>query len=286
MTPYAKRKIDVTFNYGRGQYGEERGEDVTLSGLRVSASIVALTGAIQAEAHVRIFGMPLAMINQLTGTGPGALEIRSNSLMITAGDEGGAMSTAYRGNILRAFGSFRNAPEVAFEVLGLGAGFDAIKPVAPRSYKGTVDAADVMADLAKQMGLAFENNGVSVMLSNAYFSGTAWEQVKACGEAAQIYYTVSLGKLAIWPRTGYRAGAPIKVSPATGMVGYPDFSSQGLVLTTLYNPDMELGRQVDVTSDITVACGVWNVYSVVHTLESETPNGQWFTQVNCYRWTE
>lgn len=283
MTKYAKRKINVTINLGTGQFGKDKGSDVTLSGLRVSASYVAYVGDVQGTLQLRIFGMPLGMINQLTTIGPIMQQRRNNRITLTAGEEGGAMSTVYEGTIDSAFGDFNGAPEVVFNVVALAAAFESVKAVPAQSHAGGVDAADIMADLAKTMGFAFENNGVSVILQDRTFDGTAMTQVKECAQAAQISYTVDRGKLAIWPRTSYRAGDPIKVSPATGMVGYPSFSSQGIVLTTLFNPDIQLGRRVEVSSDLTVACGLWNVFSVAHILESETPNGQWFTQVACYR---
>lgn len=283
MTQYAKRKIDVTINLGTGQFGEDKGSDVTLTGLRVSASYVAYSGDAQAALHLRVFGLPLSIINQLTTIGPIMTQRRNNRITLTAGEEGGAMATVYEGTIDSAFGDFNAAPEVVFNVVALAAAFESVKAIPAQPHQGSADAADIMADLAKTMGFAFENNGVSVILTDRTFNGTAMTQVKECAQAAQINYTVDRGRLAIWPRTGYRAGDAIKVSPATGMVGYPSFSSQGIVLTMLFNPDIQLGRRVDVTSDLTVACGLWNVYSVAHVLESETPNGQWFTQVACYR---
>jgi hypothetical protein len=282
MKQYAKRKIDVTINLGEGQFGDDKGQDVTLSGLRVSAEITYYGGAIQAEAHIHIFGLPMDMINQLTRVGMIGNQVRCNTIRIAAGEEGGAMSDVYQGTIAEAFGDFQNAPEVVFTVLALGSFSDAIKPVPASSYKGAVDAAVVMANLAELMGLAFENNDVSVMLSNPYYPGTAWQQVKDCAQEAGISVEVQLGKLAIWPRNGYRKGnGPIKISPETGMVGYPAFSSKGITVRTLFNQDVVTGGQIEVASELAVACGVWNAYNIVHMLESETPNGQWFTQISC-----
>lgn len=283
MTPYAKRKIDVTINLATGQFGDDKGQDVTLQGLRVSAAFVAYNGDAQGQLQARIFGMPLSMINQLTTIGNIMTQRRNNRITVTAGDEGGAMATVYEGQILQAYGDFNGAPEVVFNVLALAAAFDSVKPVPPSSYVGSVDAANVMTDLAKLMGITFENNGVSVMLSNAYFSGDAMTQVRECARAARINYTVDRGKLAIWPGSGFRVGDPVPISPATGMMGYPSFSSDGIMVSTLFNPNVQLGGRVNVTSDLTVACGVWNVFKVAHVLESETPNGQWFTQIGCQR---
>ena len=283
MPKYAKRKLDVTINLGTGEFGENKGSDVTLSGLRVSASYIGYATDVQGALHLRIFGVPLAMIDQLTTIGPIMTQRRNNRITLAAGEEGGSMSTVYEGTIDSAFADFNGAPEVVFNVVALAAAFESVKAVKAQDHPGNVDAALIMKDLADTMGFTFEPNGVSVMLTDRTFSGTAMMQVKECAQAAQINYTVEKGILAIWPRKSYRVGEPVEISPETGMVGYPTFSSTGLVLTTQFNPDIILGRRVNVTSSLTVACGLWNVFSIAHILESETPNGQWFTQVNCTR---
>lgn len=286
MTPYAKRKIDVTINIGQGQFGDDKGQDVTLTGLRVSGHFVYMGGYAQAEAHIRIYGLPLTMINQLTGLGPNAVvQQRKNTILVAAGDEGGAMSAVYQGQIYQAYGDFSAAPEVVFNIVALAAAVEAVKPVNARSYIGSVDAAEIMKDIAASIPLSFENSrNVSVMLSNPYLPGTALQQIKDVAKAANISYSIEYGKLAIWPKNSYRElGAPIEISPATGMVGYPNFASQGISVTTLFNPDLVLARKVQIKSDLMPANGTWPIFSVTHVLESETPNGHWFTTINCNR---
>jgi hypothetical protein len=280
---WAKRRIDVTISLGTGQFGDTQGPDVTLSGLRAKASIVAYNGDAQGQMQLRLHGLPLQMINQLTTIGPIMQERRNNRILVAAGNDGGVMSTVYQGTIDSAFGEFQSAPDVVFNITALSAAIQAVKPVNAISYRGSTDVATVMQSLAQTMGFAFENNGVSVQLSSPYFSGTAYEQAKSCARAANIYFTVDRGTLAIWPKTAARAGDPVPISPSTGMVGYPVFSGNGIVLATEFNPDLMLGGQVNVTSSLTVANGIWNVYSIVHELESETPGGAWFSQIQCYR---
>lgn len=280
---FVKRRIDVTISLGTGQFGDTLGPEVTLSGLRCKATVVSYNGDAQGQLQLRLYGLPLQMINQLTTIGPIMQERRNNRILVAAGDDGGAMSTVYQGTIDSAFGEFQGAPEVVFNITALAAAIQAVKPVNALSYRGPTDVAMIMQSLATTMGFAFENNGVQVQLSSPYFAGTAYQQTKACAKAANIYFTIDRGTLSIWPKTSNRSGDPIQISMATGMVGYPIFSGNGIVLTTQFNPDLILGGQVNVTSSLTVANGVWNVFSVVHELESETPNGTWFSQVQCYR---
>ena len=194
------------------------------------------------------------------------------------------MSVVHQGTLDTAFGSFNGTPDVSFDGISHAGLIEAIRPVNARSYKGPTDAADVMADLANDIGVAFERNGVSVILQNPYFPGTAWEQIRRCADAARINYSLDRGILAIWARGGARQSKQdIRVAPDTGMVGYPVFNSQGISVRTLFNPDLVIGSVVDVDTTLTVAKGRWVVYGVNHTLESEVPNGQWFSDLYCYR---
>jgi len=284
MTPFVKRKIDVTINLGEGAFGEQKGPDVTLSGHRVSLSLALMGGESQPASHMRIFGMPLDRMNQLTCIGTVQQEIRKAQVLIAAGDEGGPMSVVHMGTILTAFAEMNSAPEVAFDVTSQTGLFEAVKPVNARSYKGAADAADIMKDLAGDMGVAFENNGVSVILQNPYFPGCSLAQVQRCANAARIDYSLDRGTLAIWPRTGARKlSGDIRVAKDTGMVGYPTFSSQGIMVRTLFNPDVVLGASISVETDLTPAKGRWKVVGLAHTLESEVPNGAWFTDMYCNR---
>lgn len=282
MAQYVKRIIHVTISLGTGQFGADKGSEVTLSGLRVSANMASYNGDAQGQLQLRVFGMPLDLINHLTTIGPVMTQRRNNRITVTAGEENGVMATVYEGTIDAAFGEFQSAPEVVFNVIALAAAFQAVEPTVSSAYPGSVDASVIMSNLAKTMGFVFENNGVSVMLTDRTYSGSALTQVKECARDANINYTIERGKLAIWPKSSNRSGLPVEISPATGMVGYPSFSGNGIVLTTLFNPDLILGGQVKVTSDLTVANGIWNIFSINHAIESETPSGQWFSQIACY----
>jgi hypothetical protein len=51
------------------------------------------------------------------------------------------------------------------------------------------------------------------------------------------------------------------------------------MLTTIFNPDVVIGGMIQVQSSLTPACGQWIATQISHSLESETPDGQWFTHI-------
>lgn len=284
MATFKRRQIEMTFSLGRGQFGEEKGPDVTVTGYRTSLSLALPGGATHTNAHFRVFGLPKKMTDQLTRIGPINREYRVNRCLIAAGNEGEPLAVVHNGGIETAFADLNNAPNTAFEVLSMSGLVAAMKPVPPRSYTRPVNVADIMAAIAKDLGVAFEGNGVSVMISRPYLSGSTWEQIKAIAEAARINYTLDNDVLAIWNRNGSRTGRPlVDVSPDLGMIGYPTLNSRGIAVRMQFNPLMTLGTRINVKSAVTPANGRWIVFAAYHTLEAETPNGQWFTDVLCSR---
>ena len=293
---FAKRRLDVTFQLGG--YNDAQGKPipnptfvesngantVTLSGLRCSASIVHAGGVSQGACDLRVYGMTESLMNQLSGSFKGVpLVLRFNNLVtIAAGTDASGLSIAYQGTVSSAWADYDAAPDVAFHVLGLAAMEAALKSVPPSSYKGGADVAVIMSNLAGLMSLQFENNGVSgIILSNPYFPGTAYQQMEACRDAAGIEAHVIDGTLAIWPRGGSRGSSVPLISPGTGMKGYPRMTSTGIEFETLYNPAISFGAKVQVQSSRQTACGIWTVQELNHTLESETPDGAWFSRAVC-----
>ncbi len=283
MNSFQRRRIDVTITLGEGQLGDTASNAITLRGLRVVANIAAMGGTAQGQLQAQIYGLPLSMIDQLTAVGPIATQIRrQNTVQIAAGVDGGLMSVVYEGVIDSAFGDFQGAPDVSLNITAMSALAAAVVPVNATSWKGDVSVDSIMSTLARTIDFAYENNGVDAVLTNAYFPGTALAQIQACAKAANIQYSTDNRTLAIWPKTGQRGGDIPLISAETGMVGYPIFSSNGLIINHLFIPTVRQGGQVEVQSELRVASGTWRVASVVHTLESEQPNGAWFTQFNCF----
>ncbi len=285
ITGFVKRKIDVTFRMGEGETGEKPGPAIKISGLRVATRTEYYNAAIQAECQIRIYGLKQSLLNQLVATGYGAHEVRNNFVVLEAGDEGGVMSTVYHGNIVRSYADYAASPDVSLNVHCLASYFDAMKPYPSRSYKGAVDVASILAGIAKDIGLAFVNDGVNVKLTDQHLTGTAYDQIQKCAEAAGISYVIEYGELVIFPKNRERNAPVILISPQTGMVGYPAVSSQDISVTTLFNPSLATGKEVEIKSVSTIANGKWIIVGLTHILESEVPDGAWFSQIFCRRMT-
>jgi hypothetical protein len=278
---FQHRVLELTFGLGKGSFGNSGFNTVTVSGLRTLVTITKLVGVAQPSLELVVLGLSLDLMNQLTIVGKQLMAMRNNTVRVSAGYTGGQMSVVYEGVIWQCFADMSAQPETALVLTSTSNGLVSMKPAVPTSYRGGVDVAVIMSALAAQMGLSFENNGVSVILRDPYFCGTAWAQVTSAARAADINATLDLGVLAIWPKDGSRNGSIPVVSAETGMVGYPRYTDTAIGLTTLFNPAIGFGGNIQVQSALKPANGTWTVKSITHRLDAEMPGGAWFTDLEC-----
>jgi hypothetical protein len=281
---FAKRKIDVTFLLGQGSFGESGADTVKVSGLRCSASITMGTGVAAGELNLRINGLALDIMNRLTVLKQdfnNNMGKAANYVKVEAGDDDAGMSTVFYGGISEARADLSGMPDTSFELVAYIGILDTLKPVPPLSYKGQIDAALVMQDIAASMGRTLENSGVAVQLRDPYFAGTATDQMNAVARAGNFTAMLDPTKqvLAIWPLDGKRQGLIPLINKDTGLVGYPTYAQNGISLTSLYLPGLSPGGLIKIETDLTPAAGQWSTYLVSHDLEAQVPGGRWFTHI-------
>lgn len=279
---FKERFINVTFTLGEGSFGNSGANTEKIEGHRISAKITKAGGPSMGTLEMQVFGMSLSQMNKLSTLGLMPTLVRRNVVTVEAGDSDG-VGTVFIGTITNAWADFKSAPEVAFYVEAHTGLLESVKAVAPSSFTGPTDVGVIMSSLATTMGLAFENSGVSVKLSNPYFPGSARDQTRACAEAANIEWIIDNGKLAIWPKGGARGGAVPLLSPATGLVGYPSYTSKGVILSCEFNPNVGYGGKIQVESSLTPAKGEWIVFALNHDLAANMPNGPWFSEIQAAR---
>lgn len=280
---FVQRALDFTFQLGTGSFGGTGMNTVQVpSGLWATAQISKNGTPSMNRANIRIFGLSLTLMNQLSRIGVKPTAVRNNIVTVMAGDVGGTMSLAFAGGIQECWPDFSNPTEAVLNVSAFTGLLNNLKPVAPTSFSGSIDVTTIMSQLAQQMGYTFENNGVSVQLSNPYLPGTARAQALAAADAAGIYvvFDDDNGTMAILPKTGARSGTAPTISPTGDMVGYPTYVGPGqIALATEYNPQLRFMGNVQVENSIVGgANGTWRITSLMHDL-STLPDGPWFSRM-------
>ncbi len=301
---FLQRTLTVVFTLGDEQnprnFKNTNSNTVTLSGLRVSAKILKAGFPQLGNAQIVIYGMTKSLMDQLSTLGvvvqlvPGL----RNTVTVFAGDVASNPpgTVVFRGNIYAAWGDFSAEPEVPFYVEAQTAWAAANIPYPPSSFKGSSDIVTILGNLANAAGFNLENSGVSgIKLSNAYLYGSPLDQIRKVKKAISGQVEMFIdddhpgGTLAIWPKNGTRNGMVPLISSSTGLVAYPNYNANGITLKTIFNPAIAFGKQIQVQSSLgdgkpnTAANGLWRVYGLNHDLESQVPNGQWFSEIQAVR---
>lgn len=297
---FVKRRITLAIQLaskpGTNQpssFAESGTNTVTVDGLRTEVRIFNSGSPVENHAQVTVHGLNPSLMNQLSTLGMVFNIVPLNTITIQAGNEGEQLNTVYFGTIINAYGDYAAQPNVAFKMTCLAGGAQNVAPAPASSFTGATSVETIMSGLARQMGLGFENNGVNVKLASPYFPGSLSDQAKACAEHANIEWALDNGKLAIWPKGGNRNTPDIpELSPETGMIAYPSFTQDGLIVKTVFNPKISFGSLVKIKSAVISGIAAaqptsnfpttWAVNKLDLALDSNVPKGQWLSTIYAY----
>ena len=273
-----KKQLRFVITLGTGKFGSSNNDTITLQGFRATADIDKAGGMMMGTLRAKIYGVKQQDMNSVTTLQwkPGTLI--PNTVEVYAID-GPAETLVFAGNIVNAWADYQSMPDVFLHIQAQSAFFNALKAIPPRSFKGGVDVASVMAQIARDLGYTFENNGVTTRLVDVYLPNTGMEQAKDLARAAGCDLYLDDKILAITPPNVPRRVIIPLISPASGLVGYPTFDGVGVNFQTLFNPAITFGGSIKLETDVQQAAGEWVVTSVGHRLESEKPGGAWFSNV-------
>jgi len=260
-----------------------------LSNLRMTAKAVNAGGAAMGELQLAIYGMVPSQMNTLSTLGMRVQQIPiRNTVTLMAGKRGdAALSTVFQGGIQAAYADLEQQPDVVFRVVAKSGLPQAVTSYDSTSLPGSADVAVILAKMASDNGLAFENNKVSVIgAEGQHYWGSARSQIQQCCENYNIGWTIEKNTLIIWPQNGTRTGGPTIISADTGMIGYPAYTAMGVRFRTLYNPALRFQGSVKIVladnDPIKLPISVWTVYKLEHDLSSEYPHGNWESVAESY----
>ncbi|MDF3625783.1 hypothetical protein [Brytella acorum] len=312
---FTKKKITVTFTVASGALGPSATDDTAvLEGHRCQVEIRNGGWTSAASLALRIEGMTLSMMNRLSvaapavsGNRPLNIAIANSMVLVEAGDDESGMATVFYGRIMQAFADFKNSPNVAFQVFAFTNYEAKATIIESRSFRGPTTAQAIFSDIATRAKLNFINRGVNFPIAgNVYLQGSVHQQLEKLHHDYQIPYALEGGSkahpvtLKIWPPDldiG-EVNDPVRITSKTGLIGYPAYSQSGVEFTCFYNPNILYLEPIYLESRYApeawrpntsalpqnlASSGLWTPFGISHSLESETPGGQWFTHVEAVR---
>lgn len=291
-------RVTFTLTGSNAVFPGTTANQLQVSGLRMSAVVKGSGLPAFPEASLRIYGLAQQDMNALAivPVQGGKPEFSFNTVQIEA-DSGNGFTFIFSGQIFQAGPDYSNAPDVCLFVHAQAAGFDQLTAANPTAYPGVANVADIVANLASKMSMAFENDGVTGTLTNAYYSGTLANQLrKVCQDANINFAMENQNLLVISPAGAARTNVQAWVlTPTSGLVGYPEVLGNGyLNVRSEFNAAFRQNGPVTIKgSDVvidpslpktlnTLADGDWIIGPITHLLECQKPGGAWFSDMRLY----
>lgn len=311
---FSRRIINVTFSLAKanGTFDEAGNNSLTVRNLRSRVTIQSTQGgptAFLSQCSLQIWGMKntdmasMSTLGLTQGIYTKAGTNAQTQLVIQAGDKNG-MTTVFGGVIYAAHVEYNQQPDVPLVVYASATQGLQLTTLAPSSYEGSFDVATMLQGIASTAGLGFVNNNVTAKLAHHCVGGSAFNQIDDICQASGTNWGITAdGKsLVIWPISKFRDDSePIELRSGHGLVGYPEYSVQGINVVSEFNPNIMYGRQVSVKSSIPEpsassaaavaikaagggpntpvgATGTFYVNEVVHDLSCNLPDGPWYTR--------
>jgi hypothetical protein len=283
---FRHKRLQFMIVFENEDFGDKK-NTVVLEGYRASVTI-DLAGVDLGMSHMacRIWGVPKHLMDLIDtrGNKTDLAGVQPMNIKIAADDGCGQFVDVYIGHVIYAFPDYNAAPNAPIEIQASSANRFIWDAPAASSYKGEFDVATAIEGLAKRMGFAFENAGVTEKLSNQYVWGSTLNQIRTLARAARVVCLIANQKVKIWPN-GKTNGYPVlKLSPQTGLIGYPRWEHTGITITHLFNQNIVSGTEVQLDTSIEAQQGRWYVHMPIrHMLDAEMPNGKWQTEARLFR---
>ncbi|ECY1034973.1 hypothetical protein F6532_12415 [Salmonella enterica] len=270
---YVQRDITVEFTLSDGRtFDKGKGNILTIPGAKCFATVTVYGGTAGTQITLYVWGLSPAHMADLSYRGVWRpAQSTANKMRVKADGR-----LIFEGDITDAYADYNQAPDIPLILTGQVSFNLRNQTAADFSAKGDVPVADIIRALASSAGLKFENQGVSRSLSNPHFSGNIVQQMLDAASAADI--NIDLGdveKVTIWPKDKALDIPAVHISPDHGLIGYPVYTMTGLSATTIFCPDLFIGRRVHLESSLPNVTGDYQLTGVIHTITSRTVGGPW-----------
>ena len=241
-------------------------------GFATNVSISKTGGVDFATAQVEIYGLTLSVMGQLTTLAFKPLNRRWNAIEIAAGEQGSDLPVIFRGCVTVAYADLNGSSPVLKIEAQVGA-YPILEPASTVSITGSQDAGAFIQSQSAQAGFDFQNDGVQGTLSDMTIYGDPITKIRTAADAVGADVVFDDDKTVLVPKDGVRraeGGIPV-VSAATGMIGYPTFTNQGIQCKTFFRPELHVAAAVQVETIVPHASGVWKITQLTHSLSAHNP---------------
>lgn len=282
MNPLVDRRARVTVKVVRPGTSGER--ELTYAFEQHRMSITVSQGGNQfGNAKVSINGVNLEAMNKIARLWLEVLSPSNTDTLTIDVWDGSNYVPFFAGVITWSAVNAAQAPQVALEIEANSAMIAMNTVAAPYAQDTPVSLREALTQILGPTGLVveFAESVQDLQIQKARLVGTPMDQAAALmNYFPELTWYINLQRFLVRPVNGPLGGEPIPISKYTGMISYPTYSTSGVTVATLFDARIRPGLALDIqTAFDFVNRTKWVAAVLQHTIQPNTPGGQWITQI-------
>jgi hypothetical protein len=182
-----------------------------------------------------------------------AAESEFTRVVIQAGYEDGPFGTIFEGTIIQAFAGRENATDTYLQIIGSDGDAAYNFGVVAKALASGATTEDEWKAIAEAMtphgvvlGYLPSDLPKRQLPRGKVMFGMARDFARELAESGEQSWSIQNGKLQVIPKDGYLPGPAIVLTAKTGLVGLPQRTQEGIRLRCLLNPELAVGRAIQL----------------------------------------
>ena len=280
-TSFVSRQLRVILTMPNAVFTNGENQ-LIIENMPVRANIELFGAGSMPHAVIEIYGLRKSDMNAMTVYPWGANKITNTTvqLQLMTGE------TIFSGTFLSAQARYESAPNVSFVIDAYFGLANQLSNDISKSFPGTIKVSAIAKELADSMGMAFiDVNNMPNVITDQHLWGSNLTKLWSLEKYANIKVVIDSvsNTVLIFTNDGYRKSeSPPLISAESGLVGWPSKVGPHMwSMKALYSSEFKSRGNI-VLNSVSVP-GATNklmyINSMTHMLESNIPNGAWFTDM-------
>jgi len=259
---------------------EVNGQLRMYDGLWVSATGTKFANPLQNECEVKIANLAKEVRDFiLTETSPFNANRTPKRLVVEAGRQSTGTFRVFEGDITEASPS--QAPDIVLTIKAKTGQF-AKGTIVSKSEAPLVLLSKVAGGVASDLALSLVFEAKDRNISNYSFTGAALKQVEKLSQAGNVNAYIDDAKLVVKDYNAPLQGVTHTLSEASGLIGIPEITEQGVRVRYLLDPKAQLGGELRLESKLNpAASGDYVIFAL--SFEISNRDVQFYTIAECKR---
>jgi hypothetical protein len=222
------------------------GQGLDLSNLRFRFEVRAADTETPNTATVRVFNLAQQTVNSVIQ--------EFDTVTLTAGYQNGNQGIIFQGDIKQFRKGKEKNVDSYLDILA-GDGDRAYNnAVINQTFPAGLDAQQTLATIAAQAGLPVSQATQDLQLTGGILPrgkvafGMARTYFRKLANANNCRWSIQNGVVTLIANTGYLPGQAVQINSASGMIGTPEQTDNGITIRCYLNPLIQIGQRVHINN--------------------------------------